>query len=92
MAKVYKNDKGFKVIAATGVEMSNIGGLGICDSCGEVNLGLGYYVAVLNRWFCPRCFNDWYEVAENFAIEGGSDKRVEDKNFAIYKEFLKAED
>ena len=56
MAKVYENKKGFKVIQATRGEMicalSEYGCVGICDSCGSSNCQDGFYIAVLNCWYC----------------------------------------
>ena len=55
MAKVVEFDK-FKVIKASAKEMFYaFGSLGICDNCNDVSMD-GYYIAVLNRWFCKKCF------------------------------------
>ena len=72
MAKVYENKKGFKVIQAT---------VGICDSCGSSNCQDGFYIAVLNCWYCSDCFHKWYARAKRYA----SDEYVENKNFELYK-------
>lgn len=42
---------------------------------------IGYYVAVLNRWFCPKCYNEWYEYATHYP----EDARIENKNFEHFK-------
>lgn len=64
MAKVYENKKGFKIIQATRGEMicalSEYGCVGICDSCGSSNCQDGFYIAVLNCWYCSDCFHKWY--------------------------------
>lgn len=80
MASIYKNDKGFKVIEASGEEIINIGGLGICDHCGSMSTN-GFYVAVLNRWFCPACFYGWYETATRYA----EDIPIEERHFEAYR-------
>lgn len=88
MAKIYTNEKGFKVIEVTAREMLKIGCGDICDHCGEQQLDNGYYVAVLNHWVCPTCFENWYEDAYNYAQDGNADARVENKNFEYYKYML----
>lgn len=88
MAKIYTNEKGFKVIEVTARELLKIGCGDICDGCGEQQLDNGYYVAVLNQWFCPTCFENWYEDAYNYAQKGNADARVENKNFEYYKYML----
>ena len=91
MAQIYENAKGYKIIEVSSYEMWNIGCGNICDHCGNPQNGTGFYVAVLNRWFCPQCFEKWYDRARNYATAGSPDKRVEDRNFDIYKKFLKIE-
>ncbi len=88
MAKVYENEKGFKVIEVTAREMLKIGCGDICDNCGEQQLDGGYYIAVLNQWFCPTCFETWYDYAINYASRGNADARVEKHNFEFYKNLL----
>ena len=92
MAKVIENEKGFKVIEISAKEMILIGNFNICDSCGIQHFGNGYYVAVLNRWLCPRCYAVWYLRASNFAVASNEDARIEEKNFERYKKLLGMED
>ena len=48
--------KKFLIIECTAREMYvACGSPGICDFCGEPSAG-GYYIAVLNHWYCPKCF------------------------------------
>ena len=54
MAKIVDNPKRFKVIELSRNELAKIGGIGICDRCNGTS-NTGYYVAVLNCWFCPKC-------------------------------------
>lgn len=56
MAKIVDNPKRFKVIELSRNELAKIGGIGICDRCNGTS-NAGYYVAVLNCWFCPKCYN-----------------------------------
>ena len=52
MAKIVEFDR-FKVIKASAKEMFDaVGSPGICDYCSE-RPEHGYYIAVLNKWFCP---------------------------------------
>ena len=73
MAKNVINEKGFKVIALKPEECKQIG-FGfqdetdfelICDYCNElINDELYvFYVCVLNRVLCKKCFQEWYESA-----------------------------
>ena len=56
MASIVKNEKGFKVIKIDSHELQQaVGSSGICDNCLEMPEE-GYYIAVLNRWFCPVCY------------------------------------
>lgn len=87
MAKIIENEKGFKVIKVTGIEMEAIGCGNVCDHCGKPS-AFGYYVAVLNRWFCQNCYDKWYEDAVNYAEEGNADARVENRNFFKFAEAL----
>lgn len=91
MAKIIENEKGFRVIEITSdemrriyPEMRNVDWFPICDSCGRNGLKKGYYVAVLNQWFCPKCYQRWYSGA----IRQPEDWAIEMKNFSTYKEML----
>lgn len=88
MAKIIENEKGFKVIEIDYLEMLKIGCGNICDHCGEPHYGKGYYVAVMNRWLCPTCYENWYLFATNYATEHNADGRIETKNFERYKTLL----
>ena len=81
MAKLIENNKGFKVIEVSNLEcVKMIGGYAICDNCNEP-FSKGYYVAVLNRIFCPKC----YEELMSYAIYYPEDSRIENKNFEYMK-------
>lgn len=88
MAQIINNDKGFKVIKMRLVELqqaTNEMTLGICDNCNNASLE-GYYVAVLNRYLCKGCYEDWYKRAKYYP----EDARIEEKNFNFYSEKLKS--
>lgn len=55
------------------------GSPGICDYC-TASPGRGYYIAVLNRWFCPKCFEEWKEGAHWYL----EDADIERRNFEFY--------
>lgn len=76
MAKQVENEKGFLVIEMTGKETHLLGGRGICDWCGSPSDD-GFYVAVLNNWYCPRCYDDWCERSVRYT----EDIRAEKRNF-----------
>lgn len=40
-----------------------------------------YYIAVLNQWFCPKCYQAWYHRATYYP----EDAKVENRNFEFYK-------
>lgn len=80
MAKIVDNPKRFKVIELSRNELAKIGGIGICDRCNGTS-NTGYYVAVLNCWFCPKCYNEWYGCATHYP----EDIKIENKNFEFYK-------
>ena len=77
MAEIIENKKEFKVIKMSNVEVCSVfGGFGICDSCNR-NSDEGYYVAVLNLWYCERCYQSFLETATNYPEDGN----IEEMNF-----------
>lgn len=81
-----ENKKGFKVIscprrvleAATGQAKC------VCDNC-LASPEVGYYVAILNRWLCPTCYEHWLASAERYE----EDVWVEEKNYEYCMKILK---
>lgn len=61
MANIKENKKGFKVIQVSRSELMDklglYGAMGVCDRCNGIT-STGYYIAVLNQWFCPDCYQD----------------------------------
>lgn len=84
MANIKDNKKGFKVIQVSRNELMDklgqYGAMGICDRCNGT-ASTGYYIAVLNQWFCPHCYQEWYHRATYYQ----EDTKVENKNFEFYK-------
>lgn len=56
----------------------------VCDNC-LASPDNGYYVAVLNRWFCPTCYEHWINQAEYYK----EDAWVEERNYNRYMELFK---
>lgn len=55
----------------------------VCDDCLASPI-YGYYVAVLNRWMCEKCYKRWVEAAVRYP----EDSWVEEKNYNFYKKLL----
>lgn len=74
----------FLLIECTAGELMNAVGSGlcICDWCGKSFLPSekGCYIAVLNQWYCQKCFEEWIERATWYP----QDVDVERKNFEFY--------
>lgn len=70
MATINYNDKGFFVIETSQAEIVSAHPLnrGICDRCNESS-PKGYYVAVLNYWMCPKCFDSWYSQSVRYSSD-----------------------
>lgn len=83
MAEIVKNRKGFKVMKMNLFEINYIGGFGICDWCGNTSTE-GYYIAVLNQWYCPKCYNEWYLRATYYP----EDAVIENRNFINMQNLL----
>lgn len=81
MAKIVNSDKGFKIIEFSSEEMSILTGnpTPICDDCNE-EAEQGYYIAVLNQWFCRKCADEWHKIAEYYP----EDSEAEEKNYNYY--------
>lgn len=82
--KEVKNEKGFLVMEITRAELvsklAQYGCIGVCDSCME-SPEVGYYVAVLNQWFCKKCYEEWLQRAERYQ----EDIPYEERNYETYK-------
>ena len=79
MAKVVEFDR-FKVIKASAKEMFEaVGSPGVCDFCSE-RPATGYYIAVLNKWYCPKCWEEFKKRAKWYP----EDAIVENQNFIYY--------
>lgn len=83
MAELVQNKKGFKVLKMRLDEVNRVGGLCICDFCNTASVE-GYYISVLNMWYCPKCYDEWYLSAKYYK----EDADVENRNFNRMKEML----
>lgn len=80
MAKKVDNLKGFLVLEVSTPELFvNTGGYGICDSC-NTPAEKGYYIAALNCWYCPACYEAWVKMA----IYYKEDAAIEKENYERY--------
>ena len=76
MAKIVEFDR-FKVIKASAKELFDaVGSPGSGDDCSE-RPGRGYYRAVLNKWYCPKCWKEY----KNGAFWDPEDGQREERNF-----------
>jgi hypothetical protein len=76
MAAIVKTEKGFKIIKVTRDEILNIiNSAGLCDGCSTNKCQEGFYIAALNRWYCPDCYNSWYNRAEYYPEEAMYEER-----------------
>ena len=77
MAKITENEKGFLVLKVSGEECRlYFQGEGICDYCNKSSQN-GYYIAVLNCWYCPECYGNFTQRAKRCS----PDTKTEEKNF-----------
>ena len=83
MAKLVKNDKGFKVIKLSVDEASKLGwgilgsGACVCMQCNNPILGDIYYPVVLNDTMDKECYEEWYKDAINYP----EDRKYEERAF-----------
>lgn len=87
--EIINNDKKFYILKIHRITLLYIDSPGICDSCNSTP-AKGYYIAVLNHWYCQACYDEWYKYAKNYP----SDREYETTNFknmiiAVKKKFFK---
>lgn len=83
MAKQIEAGK-FLVIECTAGELMDAVGSDVClcDWCNHPCLpnDKGYYIAVLNHWYCMKCYEEWLSRAVWYP----EDAEVESRNFEFY--------
>lgn len=84
--KPVKTIKGFKVIKCPRKTLETATGQikCVCDDCLN-SPDIGYYIAVLNQWLCPTCYERWIKSAKRHK----EDIWVENKNYSFYLKLLK---
>lgn len=93
MAKGFINERGFKVIECTAQELRNATGqiLVRCDWCNDIALShnyKGYYIAVLNKWYCKKCYTNRMLQMRCYP----QDAPIENRNYATYAQILGVEE
>ena len=71
MAKQFQNDKRFLIIELSWKEYVAITDtFGQCDCCGEYDSEMiFYYVAVVDVFFCKKCFDAYYSDAKHYEVD-----------------------
>ncbi|MBQ2397625.1 MAG: hypothetical protein II304_11430 [Bacteroidales bacterium] len=87
MAKQLQNNKGFLVIQMPWREYVAItDSFGQCFCCGDYDSDMiFYYVATVDSFFCPKCYELWYSSAVNYKV----DRPKEQYNFVSIKNKIK---
>lgn len=84
MAKIVSEATDFKVAEVSQIELMDklgpLGAKGVCDFCMS-EPETGYYVAVLDQWLCPKCYNEF--IQNN--TPDPRDNWFEDVRFAWFK-------
>lgn len=84
MAKKVDNSKGFLVIEVSAAELfAKAGGYGICDYC-NTPAEKGYYIAALNKWYCPECYAEFCKRAKRYH----EDIETEKSNYEVYSKLF----
>lgn len=86
MAQIVSNEKGFKVIHVETLDMWVIGSPAKCDYC-TTDMAPpdgGYYIAVLNKIYCPQCYKRWLAEARRHP----QDAPIEDRNYNTYRQIF----
>lgn len=86
MAKIISNNIGFRAIQMSYAEIGRLTGNPnpVCDFCANPKVSQGYYIAVLNQWYCKKCYTRWLKTAKAYP----EDEPIEAKNFNYYKNLL----
>lgn len=74
MANPVKNDKRFLIIEMTWREyVAAQDCWGWCCLCGtndfSDNGGVGFYIPVINQWYCKNCYDQWYAGATHYRVD-----------------------
>lgn len=86
MAQIVSNEKGFKIIHVETLDMRVIGSPAKCDYC-TADMATpdgGYYIAVLNKIYCPQCYKRWLSEARRHP----QDAPIEARNYNTYRQIF----
>lgn len=87
MAQIVSEAAGFKVAEVSRTELMDklgpLGAVGVCDYCMS-QPQIGYYVAVLDQWLCPKCYDEF--IKNN--SPNPRDTWFEDERFAWFKKLF----
>ena len=86
MAEIVNNKQGFRIIKMNKEDLKTVGFGRICDNCGNslIKYNEIYYIAVLNRAFCKKCYERWISNARKY----NEDIPYEERNFEFYAKQL----
>lgn len=88
MAEIILVPDGFKSVKVSRKELLEklgvYGSKGICDYCISTP-ETGYYVAILDQWLCPKCYNEF--ITNN--TPDPRDAWFENERFAWFKRLFK---
>lgn len=88
MAKLYKNEKGFKIIELNDEELKHLHdeiGFGcICGKCNQIVETDYYYIAVLNDIYCKKCIKEFLSYSPYYP----QDSEFENRRFESIKTIL----
>ena len=69
MARKIENDKKFYIIRMTVQEaIATMDCFGECNLCGD-GCEYGYYIPVINQFYCETCYDAWYRTATRYKSE-----------------------
>lgn len=71
MANKYENEKRFLIYKMSWREyVAATESWGLCDCCGEADFDTGgYYVALIDSWFCQKCFDAYISGAKRYSVD-----------------------
>jgi hypothetical protein len=82
---IVENPKNLKIFfIPSDILIEKLKSPGICDYCNIQPKFGGYYIAVLNKWYCENCYQEFIERAKVYP----EDKIIEERNFKIMCKLL----
>ncbi|QKF93188.1 demethylase [Campylobacter sp. CCUG 57310] len=82
--QTFTNSKGFKIIKTSRLEITAIGGFGICDSCSKTS-SAGYLIPALGSyWYCEECYQEWLKTCKYYE----EDREFETNKYLYFLKLL----